>query len=73
MVNLALQRLGSKKSEAIYVGDSEVDKATADNSEMECILCQWGFRELGLLESLTPKAIISHSMELLEVLECNII
>lgn len=65
MVNLALEKLGSKKSEAIYVGDSEVDKATADNSEMDCVLCQWGFRELSLLESLSPKAIIKEPIELL--------
>lgn len=69
MVNLALEKLGSTKSEAIYVGDSEVDKATADNSEMDCILCQWGFRELSLLQKLTPKAIISHPLELVNILE----
>lgn len=68
MVNLALEKLGSTKSEAIYVGDSEVDKATADNSEMDCILCQWGFRELSLLQKLAPKAIISHPLELVNIL-----
>lgn len=69
MVNLALEKLGSKKTEAIYVGDSEVDKSTADNSGMDCALCQWGFRELELLESLAPKAIIKEPMELLDILE----
>lgn len=69
MVNLALEKLNSKKSEAIYVGDSEVDKATADNSDMDCVLCQWGFRDLELLESLEPKAIISKPMELMKILE----
>lgn len=69
MVNLALEKLNSKKSEAIYVGDSEVDKATADNSYMDCVLCQWGFRDLELLESLEPKAIISKPMELMKILE----
>ena len=69
MVNLALEKLNSKKSEAIYVGDSEVDKATADNSEMECVLCQWGFREKSLLESLKPMAIIDMPEELLKILQ----
>lgn len=69
MVNLALDKLGSKKSEAVYVGDSEVDKATADNSGMDCVLCQWGFRELSLLQSLAPKAIIKEPAELLNILE----
>lgn len=67
MVNLALERLNSDKSDAIYVGDSEVDKATADNSGMECVLCQWGFRELQVLQELEPKAIINEPMELMKL------
>ncbi len=54
-VNLALEQLDSTKAESIYVGDSDVDKATADNSQLDCVLCQWGFRDLELLESLKPK------------------
>lgn len=69
MVNLALEKLESNKTESIYVGDSEVDKATADNSEMDCVLCQWGFRELELLKSLQPKAIIKNPLELLNILQ----
>lgn len=69
MVNYALEMLGSTKDESIYVGDSDVDKATADNSGLECVLCQWGFRELELLQSLEPKAIIAEPMELIRILE----
>lgn len=69
MVNLALERLGSDKSEAIYVGDSEVDKATADNSGLECVLCEWGFRELGFLQRLGARVIIKEPLELLKVIE----
>lgn len=65
MVNLALERLDSDKAEAIYVGDSEVDKATADNSGMECVLCKWGFREPEVLQELKPKAIIEKPKDLL--------
>ena len=68
MVYKALERLNSKKEEAIYVGDSEVDKATADNSGLDCVLCQWGFRKLELLQSLGPKAIIAEPMELIEII-----
>ncbi len=67
MVFEALEKLGSRKEEAIYVGDSDVDKKTADNAGMECVLCQWGFRELNLLQSLHPKAIIAKPMELLNI------
>ena len=67
-VNHALKLLGSKKSEAIYVGDSEVDYATAENSGLKCVLCSWGFRERSLLESFQPMAIIDAPEELLEII-----
>ena len=40
----ALRVLGLSKEQAVYVGDSEVDIATAANSEMDCITVAWGFR-----------------------------
>jgi phosphoglycolate phosphatase len=64
----ALELLGSKQSEAMYVGDSEVDRATAENSGLDCVLCSWGFRERELLESLKPMAIIDEPGELLEII-----
>lgn len=68
MVYKALEMLGSRKEDAIYVGDSDVDKATADNAGMDCVLCQWGFRGLELLQSLNPKAVIAEPMELIEII-----
>jgi len=69
MVNKALEALGSSIDDAIYVGDSEVDKATADNSNMACILCEWGFRPIEMLKSLEPKAIIREPQELIKILK----
>ncbi len=66
MVHLAMERLGVSPEDTVYVGDSDVDKATADNSGLDCVLCEWGFRKLDLLKSLEPKAIISEPMELVE-------
>ena len=40
----ALKQLGIPKEEAVYVGDSEVDIATARNAGMDCIAVEWGFR-----------------------------
>lgn len=40
----ALQELGSCKEKAVYIGDSEVDIATAKNAGMDCISVAWGFR-----------------------------
>ncbi len=45
----ALEKLGSKKNEAVYVGDSEVDYQTAVNSGLPCISVLWGFRDKDFL------------------------
>ncbi len=43
-VNMALEMLGSKKENAVYIGDSEVDLETAQNAGLPCIAVLWGFR-----------------------------
>lgn len=45
----ALAELGSSKEEAIYIGDSEVDFQTAQNSGLPCISVLWGFRDKDFL------------------------
>ncbi|MCI2062551.1 MAG: HAD-IA family hydrolase [Eubacteriaceae bacterium] len=40
----ALEKLGSRKEDAYYVGDSEVDIQAADNAELDLIMVSWGFR-----------------------------
>lgn len=64
----ALERLGSTVEHAVYVGDSEVDAATARNAGMDCILVSWGFRERKLLASLEPLAIADKPSDILEIL-----
>ena len=65
----ALKELGKEASSAIYVGDSEVDFMTAENSGMDCVLVTWGFRTEEELVDCTPKAWIQSPEELLAVLE----
>ena len=48
----ALAELQSSPEEAIYVGDSEVDLATAKNAGLPCALVLWGFRDEPFLRSL---------------------
>ena len=52
MVLQALKELGSTQDESIYIGDSEVDVATAKNSGLLCIGVTWGFREESLHQEL---------------------
>ena len=49
MVQAALSRLGVTASEAVYVGDSEVDLLTAANAGLPCISVLWGFRSRDFL------------------------
>ena len=41
----AMKRLGADKGSTVYVGDSEVDIATAHNCGIPCISVLWGFRD----------------------------
>ncbi len=63
----ALNELGSSPEEAIYVGDSEVDLATAKNAGLPCALVLWGFRDEPFLRSLEgADCYINKPEELLE-------
>ena len=45
----ALSQVGGVPERAVYIGDSEVDVATARNAGLPCILVSWGFRSRGVL------------------------
>lgn len=64
----ALRELGSVRERAVYVGDSEVDRMTAENAGLPCISVDWGFRDREELEKLAPAYLISRPEELLEIL-----
>ncbi len=49
-VYYALSKLGVSKEESVFVGDSEVDIATAKNADIDCIGVLWGFRDKKDLE-----------------------
>lgn len=49
MVSTALERLGVAASEAVYVGDSDVDILTAAAAGLPCISVLWGFRSRSFL------------------------
>lgn len=49
MVDKALEMLGVSKEDAVYVGDSDVDLATARNAGIPCISVLWGFRDRDFL------------------------
>ena len=68
MIEFVLKKLGINKEEALYVGDSEVDIATANNAGLPCISVLWGFRHREELTKAGATSFISHPHELLELL-----
>ncbi len=49
-VNKVLEELHADRKTAVYIGDSDVDVATAENAGMECISVTWGFRSYDFLK-----------------------
>ena len=47
----AMDALGVRPEETVYVGDSDVDIATAKNAGCDCISVAWGFREESFLRA----------------------
>lgn len=64
----ALNELGVTPDEALYVGDSDVDIATAKNAGMECISVTWGFRDREFLKKHGASTLIDFPTELLSYL-----
>lgn len=61
-VDYCLSLLGSDRDSAIFVGDSEVDIATAQNTGLYCIGVSWGFRSADVLAD--ADVIVNNSSEL---------
>lgn len=62
----ALSELGADKENAVYIGDSEVDIATAKNVGMDCISVTWGFRSRETLIENGADTIVNSPKDILE-------
>ena len=69
MVLQALRELDSTQEESVYIGDSEVDVATARNSKLECIGVTWGFSEESLHQELGVKYIARKPADILDIMK----
>ena len=65
MVNKAFQEMGIGKQDAVYIGDSEVDLATARNSGLPCISVLWGFRDQDFLEKQGAETFVEEPRQIL--------
>lgn len=66
MVDKAFEEMGIDKEDAVYVGDSDVDIATARNAGLPCISVLWGFRDKQFLLNHGATTCIATPKEILE-------
>ena len=62
----AIEKLGSTVEKSVYVGDSEVDFMTANNSKLPFIAVSWGFRDKSDLIARGVKTVIDHPSQLID-------
>lgn len=64
-VFVAMKQLG--QGSAVYVGDSDVDLATARNSGLPCISVLWGFRDREFLLAHGATTFVERPMDILDI------
>lgn len=67
----AMRLLQAEKDSALYVGDSEVDIATAKNAGIDCLSVSWGFRTKEHLVNNGASVIIDKPEEIVDFLKKN--
>ena len=68
MVWRAMETLGVTAEESVYVGDSEVDVATARNAGLPLVAVNWGFRTTEQLVEAGAQTIVDNPDDLLAAL-----
>ena len=63
-----MRTLGCTASEAVYIGDSDVDVATAKNAGLDGIFVTWGFRPSEFLRACGAKTLASTLEEITKLL-----
>lgn len=68
MTEKVLKELRVPAEDAVYIGDSEIDLLTAENSGLDCIAVTWGFRGRDFLKEHGAKMIVDSTDELLKLI-----
>lgn len=67
-VNRVLEKFGTDRSDAVYIGDSDVDVETGKNAGMDCISVLWGFRDEEFLRAHGAKLFAKDTRELTDLI-----
>lgn len=73
MVFKAIEELGSKSENTVYIGDSEVDFETAKNAGIPCISVLWGFRDKSFLVERGAKNFATHPLDIMTLLSQKVL
>ena len=57
-------KIGELPCIVVYVGDTEIDIATARNTGMDLIMVSWGFRPVSYQKALGAKVIVNSADEI---------
>ncbi len=68
-VNAVLDKFGMDKSQAVYIGDSDVDYETSQNADMDVIMVGWGFRDEEFILSKGAEFVIHKPDEIVEYIK----
>ncbi|MBQ8541328.1 MAG: HAD-IA family hydrolase [Clostridia bacterium] len=68
-VNYLLEKMGVKRDECLYVGDSQVDIKTARNAQMRCVSVTWGFATRDVLMANEPEIMVDSPDEIIDLIE----
>lgn len=66
-VDEAFKLLGVSRENAVYIGDSDVDLATARNSNLPCISVLWGFRDKDFLIEHGGNTFVTEPLQILDI------
>jgi len=59
-----IQKFNLKKEEVVFIGDSEVDIQTAENTEIKCLSVVWGYKDETFLKEKGAQKIFKTPQEL---------
>lgn len=69
IIDDVLGYINVNRDEVLYIGDSGVDMQTANNAQLISCGVTWGFRPQDELEKYSPRYIVHHPLEIIDIIK----